>query len=662
MKQHENIKETVRYFFLLPFVFALSALPLQAQPLKAYTDSLERVLQTQSLSNDKLYEIYEKIIYENLDENPTKSLEYSWKGIRFAKKIKNDFYLAKFYYYAGNLHNYDNKIDSALYYHDLSLEMQKQARKKGLDYGNEINWLEMRLFQLLGDVNYSKGGYDLSLDNFFKALHIAEEKIDDPEEEGEICCRIGDVYWAMRNYSKAEDYYLKYEKISREHNDPIGITCAYNQLSDIYTNYNDYPKALEYAEEAYRILISLPDVPLRFMINTTGRLSDAWLVIPDYDKALKFAKISLEYSIQNNVSHRIASSMCNVSKCYLKLKQWKKAEETAFQALETDTSIEYVNSLLYQVIAISNIWLKNSEKAYIYFGKSIEAIHEYSNENFQASISEMEVLYETEKKEMQIATLEAEKRLMIWLSIAGGVVLLLGLAAFFLLWQWTMQKRRLAESYIKQLEQEKQIIATQSVLDGEVQERTRLARDLHDGMGGKLTILKIHLERLKQIVGFNREQEEQYNVVADILNDSVREMRRVSHNLMPETLSRAGLKPAVDEFCRTMTPQVVFSYFGNESRLDLKLEVLAYRSIYELVNNALKYAGASQIMVQIVHDTNNVSFTVQDDGCGFDPTAATEGMGLQSIRTRVASFGGDIQIDSKAGVGTEVNVELRIEN
>jgi signal transduction histidine kinase len=78
-----------------------------------------------------------------------------------------------------------------------------------------------------------------------------------------------------------------------------------------------------------------------------------------------------------------------------------------------------------------------------------------------------------------------------------------------------------------------------------------------------------------------------------------------------------------------------------------------------LVNNALKYADATQILVQIVQESDTLSFTVQDNGCGFDPTAETEGMGLNNIRTRVASVGGDIQIDSKAGEGTEVNVDFR---
>ena len=104
---------------------------------------------------------------------------------------------------------------------------------------------------------------------------------------------------------------------------------------------------------------------------------------------------------------------------------------------------------------------------------------------------------------------------------------------------------------------------------------------------------------------------------------------------------------------------VHFMYYGDESRLDPNLEVMIYRTIHELVNNALKHAGAEQIMVQILHEDDRIAFTVQDDGCGFDPEITTQGMGLENIRTRVAAYSGILNIDSQTNEGTEVNVELR---
>ena len=87
---------------------------------------------------------------------------------------------------------------------------------------------------------------------------------------------------------------------------------------------------------------------------------------------------------------------------------------------------------------------------------------------------------------------------------------------------------------------------------------------------------------------------------------------------------------------------------------------MIYRSVHELVNNALKYAGADNINVQIVQQPDRVSLTVQDDGQGFDPAASTRGTGLTNIRTRAESVGGTMNIFSEPGKGAEINVEFTI--
>ena len=222
-----------------------------------------------------------------------------------------------------------------------------------------------------------------------------------------------------------------------------------------------------------------------------------------------------------------------------------------------------------------------------------------------------------------------------------------------------MQKKRLAEQQIKQLIQEKQLVATQSVLDGETRERARLARDLHDGLGSLLTGAKLQLLEMKQGVKLEYADVESFDKALGLLDDSVGEMRRVAHHLMPYSLSRFGLKAAVTDFCKNL-PTVQFTYYGDESRLDPNMEVILYRSIHELVNNALKHAGATHIMVQIIQEHDRIAFTVQDDGTGFNPSAVTEGMGLQNIRTRVEAYNGLLDINSTAGEGTEINGELKI--
>jgi len=205
------------------------------------------------------------------------------------------------------------------------------------------------------------------------------------------------------------------------------------------------------------------------------------------------------------------------------------------------------------------------------------------------------------------------------------------------------------------------------VLDGEVQERSRLARDLHDGLGSILAATKYNLADIQKVSTLEEAAVECYHKAMGLLDDSMHEMRRVAHHLMPESLQQHGLKRSTADFCNVI-PHVKFTYYGDEARFDPKMEIMVYRIMHELVSNALKHAAASHILVQIVQEADRIALTVQDNGCGFDPASASAsasasaGMGLANIRTRVAAYNGTLLVDSQVGVGTEVNVELKITN
>jgi signal transduction histidine kinase len=361
----------------------------------------------------------------------------------------------------------------------------------------------------------------------------------------------------------------------------------------------------------------------------------------------------LGLSDNNNALHFL-------SQIHLKRGEWRKAEQTALEALAVDDSEPYNTLIQYKVLAKVYAYLGNASKAVEYIDKLHELQSSWSNKNYQSAIREMEVKYETEKKEHEIerqqhviSSQNMQRRLLA--ALAG--VLFLGFMVAFLLWRRTVQKRQHAETRIKHLEQEKQLIATQSVLDGETAERTRLARDLHDGLGGLLSALRLNLEDMMKGAILNADAAARFHKSIGILDQSMCEMRRVAHHLMPDALSRFGLKTALTDFCNTI-PSAEFVYYGDGRRLDRKLEVVVYRIAHELINNSLKHSGASQIFVQIVQESARIALTVQDDGKGFDLEADTAGVGINNIRTRVASFGGTIDMRSSGESGTEINVEF----
>jgi len=157
---------------------------------------------------------------------------------------------------------------------------------------------------------------------------------------------------------------------------------------------------------------------------------------------------------------------------------------------------------------------------------------------------------------------------------------------------------------------------------------------------------------------------DQYDHALGLLDTSIKELRHVAHNLMPETLFKFGLRQTLSDFCEGVGGsllKVSFAFYGVEKRYDEKLEIASYRIVQELVNNAMKHSGGTEIEVQMVSEEERLSFTVQDNGKGIDPvsTAESKGKGLANIRSRVASFGGHFDLSSEHGKGTEAIVEFR---
>ena len=148
--------------------------------------------------------------------------------------------------------------------------------------------------------------------------------------------------------------------------------------------------------------------------------------------------------------------------------------------------------------------------------------------------------------------------------------------------------------------------------------------------------------------------------VRNQLDNCIREIRDVAHDLMPPSL-QYGLKVALENFT-THFPNVDFHFFGVEKRIDERMEYVVYCCANELVNNAVIHSGAKKINLQLIQDDRRLTLTVSDDGCGFNEKTVKNGIGLESVKSRVAACNGKIDIDTCPGKGTETTIELRVEN
>jgi signal transduction histidine kinase len=161
-----------------------------------------------------------------------------------------------------------------------------------------------------------------------------------------------------------------------------------------------------------------------------------------------------------------------------------------------------------------------------------------------------------------------------------------------------------------------------------------------------------------------REAIDMYDHALGLLDISIKELRNVAHNFLPETLFRYGLKQTLSDFCDLVDGgpiKISFAFYGIEKRYDEKLEIASYRIVQELVNNAVKHAEPTEIAVQLVSEEERLSITVQDNGKGFDSKSQNpaSGNGLLNIRSKVASFGGHFDLSSDHGKGTEAIIEFK---
>jgi signal transduction histidine kinase len=496
---------------------------------------------------------------------------------------------------------------------------------------------------------------------------------------------IGNSYAQKGFYQLAQEHYLKALPYYEEQNERREIGKIYNALQNVYMEMDKMPEAVAAGERALELTRGTPsykyalmNLAVNYVYIFPHRYTDAKRC---FDELLELLKAEPD-TYMEGLAH------LNIGDMYLQQQHWRASEPYFRKALNIFTVMDFSGGVCDAKLALARVALYRNDvsaatqwsdevlgiarkeemssverralilrgevslverdyRGYSLYASAVDSIDKVmTGEKVLFATSELQLKYETEQKEARIAALEQERREVMWLSIIGAVVLLLALATFFFLWRWATQRKHLAEQQIK-------LIATQAALDGEVQERSRLARDLHDGLGSILAAAKYNL------VDRNKEEAERYDKAIALLDDSMREMRRIAHHLMPESLGQAGLKQSLTDFADTL-PNVKFTYYGDESRLNPKQEVMVYRMVHELVSNALKHAGAEHILVQIVRDAESLVLTIQDDGCGFDVAAKSSGMGLANIRSRVTAYNGHLVIDSKTGIGTEIQIDMPI--
>jgi signal transduction histidine kinase len=282
-------------------------------------------------------------------------------------------------------------------------------------------------------------------------------------------------------------------------------------------------------------------------------------------------------------------------------------------------------------------------------------------------VSQIEKKYESEKKDKQIILQESklQKSTFLNYTLVGSAAILLIIS--LLTYRNYKQKQKLQQQRISELETHQQLTATEAVLKGEEQERTRLAKDLHDGLGGMLSGIKYSLNTMKGNLIMTPDNVQAFERSMDMLDSSIKEMRRVAHNMMPESLVKFGLDTALKDFCNEINNSgaLAISYQSigvANATIEPTTAITVYRIVQELINNTMKHAAAKTAIVQVTKSDTHLSVTVEDDGNGFNTTILKQakGIGWSNIQNRVEFLKGTVDVQSEKGKGTSVHIEMNI--
>lgn len=256
------------------------------------------------------------------------------------------------------------------------------------------------------------------------------------------------------------------------------------------------------------------------------------------------------------------------------------------------------------------------------------------------------------------------------LYIAVGTAVLLVMAVFIIIFvAYYQQKQAKQQLALNELQEQHRRELMAATFRGQEEERKRLAEDLHDGIGTMLSVTKMSLNQLeRQLNGeMTMRTSLQVQKTRSMIDETMTNVRRISRDLVPTTLERFGLLPALEELADRATDgelEVHLDCSDSIGDLPPALTLMLYRIAQELVNNAIRHARARQVTIQLHCLGTELRLSVLDDGVGFDFDVVMEnkqgGLGLRNIESRLSVMDGHATFDVTPGRGSQIHVQVRL--
>jgi signal transduction histidine kinase len=483
-----------------------------------------------------------------------------------------------------------------------------------------------------------------------------------------------------KQFDKAMEYMDETIKKIDYGADPPVLALLYYNASDLARAGKDTSSQKRYLDSARKYVDLYPAFNLNMAIKSG--YASYFEARGDIKSALKLRLEAYNGFKEAGMEYNVPIEAMGAAESLVKMGQVEQAMQLYNEAMAIAKKYKQYRELAeaYRHLKLLYASRGNYKMAYAMADLFQQYSDSITTDDSKKMVQQMEAKYQNRKKEaeiakLQLANIEQElvlvrrnRTLLMVAVLAIGSIVLLGL-----LYRNSQQKKAAALSeqalqkeQIKFLERQQQVVSLQSMVNGQETERTRIAKDLHDGLGGLFSTVKMYFSTLEH------EQEQLKNNALfkksyEMVDTAATEVRRIAHNMMPEVLLKLGLIQALNDLCGNITAsrllKVSLQVHGMEARLGPTTEIMLFRIVQELLNNIAKHAQATEAIVQFIREDKRLSITVEDNGKGFNASATEMGKqaGLESVKSRVDYLNGHISIESENNIGTTVMMDFLLD-
>ncbi|MCX8020621.1 MAG: sensor histidine kinase [Chitinophagaceae bacterium] len=563
----------------------------------------------------------------------------------YDKQIQAALQLIQFY----QLKHFDSALETGRYALELT--------RKNADVQSEA-----LVKHQMGVAHYFSGYYDSAAKNYQESIYTLEKEKADPRKLALVYNDLAKLYRKTRDLDKALSNYGKAEAIFKSVNDTSGIAMILNESGVVYEYKKDYKEAVNrYAASMHLAEKKGDSLSVSYSLS---HMAGIFVIEKQYGLAERYLLRSLRIRELLRDSFAMALAYSDLGVTLNAKGDYKRAIEYLEQSNQIAIRLKYpeLQSNNYYELSQAATQLGDFRKAYDYYALRTHIRDSLFAIEKTKEIERLNAQYENVRKEQQI--LAQKQKLKLQNFIIAGIlsVMLLGVLLIYSNYKrLTLQKEK---AFQQQLLSQQEMNA-KAVLEAEENERQRIARDLHDGIGQMMSAAKMNLSAMENEIPFTDEaQKLNFEKVLNMLDDSCKELRNVSHNMTPAVLQKNNLAEALRDFIEKLNLkniEIRLSAEGMDTKMDSAYETILYRVVQECVHNAIKHSGATRIDISLIKDDDGISGTIEDNGKGFDVKqmhSDSSGVGLKNIMTRIEFLKGELEIDSAPGRGTVISFHI----